>query len=207
MLDMSDMEVKSRPIFYGENKTLIMQAVKQILSVLDDDPEREGLRETPERVYKYIRECFAGMEYSNEDIACMFNKCFEDSGYKDLVVETGITVFSHCEHHLALMYDLNVSVGYIPNGKVIGLSKIARIADMCAKRLQLQERLCRDIADVLSMVLDTDDVIVTIDGKHGCMTARGAKATNAVTKTACAHGFFMSKPELRAEFYSLIGGK
>ena len=144
------------------------------------------------------------MCYTNEEIAHMFDKCFEDVKTGDLVVESNIPIHSFCEHHIMLMYDMSVAIGYIPNGKVIGLSKLARIADMVGKRLQLQERIGSDIADVLEIVLNTKDIIVVINGKHGCMTARGIKAREAVTKTATLRGRFESDSDLRSEFYSLI---
>lgn len=182
----------------------IKQAVTMILEALGDDPEREGLRETPKRVAKMYKEVFEGMCYTNEEIAKMFDKCFEDTTTGDLVVIEKIPVFSYCEHHIALMYDMNVSVGYIPNGKVIGLSKVARIADMCAKRLQLQERIGTDIYDVLRRILNTDDIIVVIEGSHSCMTARGIKKVGSKTKTACCKGIFLDNAALRQEFYNLI---
>ena len=184
----------------------IRQAVRMILEALGDDPEREGLKETPKRVAKMYKEVFEGMCYTNHEIAEMFNKCFEDTSTGDLVVIDNIPVFSYCEHHIALMYDMKVSVGYIPRGKVIGLSKVARIADMCAKRLQLQERIGTDIYNVLKEVLNTEDIIVVIEGSHSCMTARGIKKVGSKTKTACCKGLFRNNPDLRKEFYSLIGG-
>lgn len=182
----------------------VEQAVTMLLEALGDDPEREGLKETPKRVAKMYKEVFEGMCYTNHEIAEKFNKCFEDTTTGDLVVVDNIPVFSYCEHHIALMYDMKVSVGYIPNGKVIGLSKIARIADMCAKRLQLQERIGTDIYEVLKEVLDTENIIVVIEGSHSCMTARGIKKVESKTKTACCMGTFRSNPTLRQEFYSLI---
>ena len=176
-----------------------------LLEALGDDPDREGLKDTPKRVAKMYQEVFEGMCYSNEEIAEKFNKCFEDTTTGDLVVIEKIPVFSYCEHHMALMYDMNVSVGYIPNGKVIGLSKVARIADMCAKRLQLQERIGADIYEVLSIILNTEDIIVVIEGSHSCMTARGIKKVGSKTKTACCKGIFRNNPVLRQEFYNLIG--
>lgn len=182
----------------------IKKAVTMMLEALGDNPEREGLKDTPKRVAKMYKEVFEGMCYTNEEIADMFNKCFEDTTTGDLVVIDNIPVFSYCEHHMALMYDMHVSVGYIPKGKVIGLSKVARIADMCAKRLQLQERIGTDIYDVLRRVLETDDIIVVIEGSHSCMTARGIKKVGSKTKTACCKGVFMENIALRQEFYSLI---
>jgi len=182
----------------------IEQAVRMLLEALGDDPEREGLKETPKRVSKMYQEVFEGMRYTNDEIAQMFDKCFEDTTTGDLVVIEKIPVFSYCEHHMALMYDMNVSVGYIPNGKVIGLSKVARIADMCAKRLQLQERIGTDIYEVLKKVLGTEDIIVVIEGCHSCMTARGIKKVGSKTKTACCKGLFRINSDLRNEFYNLI---
>ena len=139
------------------NHEKIKEAIRTILTELGDDPDREGLKDTPDRVARMYDEIFEGMRYTNDEIAEMFNKCFEvDSN--DLVIVKDIEVFSHCEHHLALMYNMHCHVGYIPNGKVIGLSKIARICDMVSKRLQLQERICSDIAEVIQKVCDTEDV-------------------------------------------------
>ena len=115
-----------------------------------------------------------------------------------------IEVFSYCEHHLALMYNMRCHVGYIPNGKVIGLSKIARICDMVAKRLQLQERICSDIAEIMQKVCGTEDVIVIIEGEHSCMTARGIKSRSAKTRTSAIRGLFDVDHELRNEVYALL---
>ena len=183
----------------------IMKATTMLLEAIGEDPERPGLVGTPDRVARMWEEMFEGMAYSNDDIAKMFNTCFDtNEDNEDLVTIMNIPVFSTCEHHLALMYDMTVSIGYIPRkGKVIGLSKAARVAEMCAHRVQLQEKLGEDIADVMMKILDTPDVIVVIRGKHSCMTARGAKS-NAVTKTATLKGRFKTVSDLRKEFYSLL---
>lgn len=182
----------------------IEELTKEFLIALGDDPHREGLQKTPQRVAKMCNELFEGMLYTNAEIANMFDTCFEDVETGDLVVESNIPIHSFCEHHLMLMYDMSVAIGYIPNGKVIGLSKLARIADMVGKRLQLQERIGSDIADILSMILGTKDIIVVIQGKHGCMTARGIKSREAITRTATLRGRFWNDSDLRSEFYSLI---
>lgn len=182
----------------------IKDLTRQFLEALGDDPDREGLQKTPDRVARMCSEIFEGMLYSNREIAEMYDTCFEDVKTGDLVVESNIPIHSFCEHHIMLMYDMSVAIGYIPNGKVIGLSKLARISDMVSKRLQLQERIGSDIADILSMILGTNDIIVVIEGKHGCMTARGIKSREAVTKTATLRGRFESDSDLRSEFYSLI---
>lgn len=173
----------------------IKEHIKGIIVALGDDPEREGLKETPDRVARMYAEVFEGMNYTNEEIANMFDKTFEQgldtvTNSKDMVLVKDIDIFSYCEHHLALMYDMKVSVAYIPNGKVIGLSKIARIADMVGKRLQLQERIGSDIAEIMQMVTDSEDVAVYIEGCHSCMTARGIKKNNSKTITTTFRGAF-----------------
>lgn len=173
----------------------IKEHIRGILVALGDDPDREGLKDTPERVARMYEEVFDGMNYTNHEIAEMFDKTFEDkmsfeTDSKDMVIVRDIDVFSYCEHHLALMYDMKVTVAYIPKGKVIGLSKIARIADMVAKRLQLQERIGSDIAEVMQEILGSEDVAVVIEGTHSCMAARGIKKTQATTKTYTLRGAF-----------------
>lgn len=185
------------------NKKLIEKSVRNILIALGDNPDREGLLETPKRVAKMYEEVFEGMLYTNDEIAEMFDKCFEDTTMGDLVIEDDIPIFSYCEHHMALMYDVHVSVAYIPNGRVIGLSKIARIADMVGKRLQLQERIGSDIMEILQKILKTDDVAVVIKGRHSCMAARGIKKPS-ITRTCALGGKFRNNPELRQEFYANI---
>ena len=172
----------------------IEEHIRGILVALGDDPEREGLKETPKRVAKMYEEVFLGMNYSNHEIAQMFDKTFEDEieelDTSKVVVMKDIDLFSYCEHHMALMYDMKVTVAYIPKGRVIGLSKIARIADMVSKRLQLQERIGSDIADIMQMVTGAEDIAVLIEGCHSCMTARGIKKTNTKTYTQTLRGRF-----------------
>ena len=153
------------------------------------------MKETPDRVARMYEEVFEGMNYSNHEIAQMFDKTFEDKmdftdAGQDMVMVKDIEIFSYCEHHLALMYDMHVTVAYMPKGKVIGLSKIARIADMVGKRLQLQERIGADIAEILQEILGGEDVAVVIEGTHSCMTARGIKKGSASTKTYTLRGAF-----------------
>lgn len=183
----------------------IAEHIRGILEALGDDPDREGLKETPQRVAKMYAEVFAGMNYTNAEIAAMFDKTFTQSSQADdLVVVKDIDVFSYCEHHLALMYDMKVSVGYFPKGKVIGLSKIARIADMAARRLQLQERLGQDIAEILSMVTGSEDVAVVISGCHSCMTARGIQKPGTKTITETYRGRFQTDPMLQMRMEALL---
>lgn len=181
----------------------IEKAVKEIIIALGDNPEREGLIDTPKRVAKMYNEVFEGMNYTNHQIAEMFNKSFETNN-DDLVVVKDIPIFSYCEHHLALMYNMTVSVAYIPNGKVIGLSKISRIAEMVGKRLQLQERIGSDIADIMTEATGSEDVMVVVQGEHSCMTARGIKSRGSKTRTATIRGQFRDNTDLRKEAYSLM---
>lgn len=169
--------------------------IRGIIEALGDDPDREGLKDTPERVARMYAEVFEGMNYTNHEIARMFDKTFEEkmdfqTDSQDMVIVRDIDIYSYCEHHMALMYDMKVTVAYIPKGKVIGLSKIARIADMVGKRLQLQERIGSDIAEIMQEILDSEDVAVVIEGTHSCMSARGIKKTQATTKTYTLRGAF-----------------
>lgn len=178
------------------------RAAELIIEAIGEDASREGLRETPKRFAKMIMEQLEYAAVSNEEIANKFNKCFECRD-DNMVVIKDITVFSHCEHHIALMYDMSVSVGYIPKGKVIGLSKVARIAEAVCKRLQIQERIGTDIVQILKSILQTPDIIVLIEGKHSCMTARGINKPNSITRTVtCSGRFFEHSP--KAEFLAAI---
>lgn len=182
-----------------EQKSTIENAVRDILIALGDNPDREGLVETPQRVARMYDEVYEGMRYTNDEIAEKFNKCFDEAQSSDLVLMRNIEVFSHCEHHLALIYNMKVHIAYIPNGRVIGLSKLARIADLVSKRLQLQERITSDIADVLEKILNTSDIFVVVDAEHSCMTSRGINKPGTVTTTRVARGRFSNDSELRNE--------
>ena len=184
------------------DKDAIREHVRGILAALGDDPDREGLKETPDRVARMYEEVFEGMNYTNHEIAMMFNKSFKDdlcvgSDKKDIVLVRDIPIFSYCEHHIALMYDMSVSVAYIPKEKVLGLSKIARICDMASKRLQLQERIGSDIAEIMAEVTGSDSIAVKIEGCHSCMTARGIKKTAAKTLTTTFTGRFKTDASLQ----------
>ena len=173
------------------DKEAIKEHIRGILVALGDDPNREGLKETPDRVAKMYEEVFEGMNYSNHEIAQMFSKTFED----DLSVK----------HHMALMYDMKVSVAYLPKDKVLGLSKIARICDMVGKRLQLQERIGSDIAEIIMEVSGSEDVAVYIEGCHSCMSARGIKKHNAKTVTTTLRGAFDTDSTLKWHFMMQAG--
>ena len=176
----------------------IEEHIRGILIALGDDPDREGLKETPQRVARMYTEVFEGMNYSNAEIAEMFNKSFgQQSGSDDFVLVKDIEAFSYCEHHMALMYDMKISVAYIPNGRVLGLSKIARIADMACKRLQLQERIGSDIAEIMELASGSSDIAVFIEANHSCMTARGIKKPGSKTSTVTLRGRFQNDTALQ----------
>lgn len=177
----------------------IRKNVREILEAIGADPDSAGLKETPDRVARMCAEIFEGMNYTNDEIAEMYGKTFEApaEGRHDMVMVRDICIFSCCEHHLALMYDMKVSVAYIPRNRVIGLSKIARIAEMVGKRLQLQERIGTDIAEIMEKVTGSPDVAVLIRGKHSCMTMRGVKNTPSETLTTTLRGQFETDPALQ----------
>ena len=191
------------------DKEAIKKHIRGILIALGDNPDREGLKDTPDRIARMYEEVFEGMNYSNDEIAEMFSTSFRDGlsldkEKKDMVLVKDIEIFSYCEHHMALMYDMKASVAYIPNKKVLGLSKIARICDMAARRLQLQERLGSDIAQIIQKAAGTEDVAVHIQGTHSCMTARGIRKGSAETVTTTFCGCFETDSEMRTRFYTLL---
>lgn len=194
------------------DKEAIREHIRGILIALGDDPDREGLKETPDRVARMYEEVFEGMNYSNHEIAEMFNKSFQDDlsvgpDRKDIVLVRDIPIFSYCEHHIALMYDMHISVAYIPNGRVLGLSKIARSCDMAAKRLQLQERIGSDVAEIMTEAAGTADVAVIIHGTHSCMSARGIKKDAASTVTTTLRGRFETDAVLQNQLYMMLAAK
>ena len=156
------------------------EAIRTILSWMGEDPQREGLLETPKRVVKAFKEYFQGY---GADATKVLDKTFGDvEGYSDMVVQKNISVQSHCEHHMAPIIG-KAHVAYIPNERVVGLSKIARVVEIFSKRLQTQERLTVQIANTLMEALDAKGVAVTIDSTHQCMTMRGIKKEQATTVT------------------------
>lgn len=187
----------------GAQRITIERAISQIIEAIGGDIRSEGLKETPTRVASMFEEVFEGMRYTNEELAKMYSKQFEETKVTGLVLESNIPVFSYCEHHLALMYNMKVHIAYLPKGKVLGLSKLARIADMVCKRLQLQERIGADIAEVMQLAIGAEDIAVIIEGEHSCMSARGIKKS-AVTKTATLLGEFEKNSQLRQELYALL---
>ena len=201
------MEHKTRHLT-EERLANIRAAVKTILVAIGENPEREGLLETPERVARMVDEIFEGTRFSNDEIAEECGKIFPlpecSISNNSTVAVTNIDAFSYCEHHLALMYNMRVSVGYVPRDRIVGLSKIPRIVDLVTKRLQLQEKIGNDIADILSKVVKTEDVIVVITAEHSCLTSRGIKKPGTKTTTIAARGAFKTQSEKRLEFLKMI---
>ena len=174
------------------------KAVRELLLALGEDPDREGLKETPARVARAMKENFEGLWQSPEDV---LTTTF-DIGHEELVIVRDIEVFSHCEHHLTPFHGV-AHVGYIPSGKITGLSKIARLVDMYSRRPQVQERLTTQIADAMVEILKPLGVIVIIDCEHLCMSMRGVKKSNARTTTSAVRGV-LQNTATRAEAISLI---
>jgi GTP cyclohydrolase I len=162
---------------------MIENAVKSILKAIGEDPERDGLKETPQRVSGMIQECLRNVAVTNDEIARKYCKCFyEPNQNGQLVIVKDIPSYSWCEHHLALMFDMRVTVAYRPKNFVIGLSKIPRIVDAVCRRLQIQERIGNDIMEIVKKITKADDVAVIIYAKHSCVAARGIKS-DCETKT------------------------
>ena len=183
---------------------LIEESIKNILVAIGENPDREGLMETPKRVANMYKEVFEGNLYTNKEIAEMFGKTFT-SNTNDLVIIKDIPSFSYCEHHLALMYNMKVSVAYIPNGKVLGLSKIVRMIDMASKRLQIQERLTKDIAEIILLASGSNSLYVLIESDHSCITTRGIKKEGEKTITSHYTGQFKTDKSLKLEFLNSLG--
>jgi GTP cyclohydrolase I len=174
------------------------RAVKELLIAIGENPEREGLKDTPARVARAFKENFAGLWQSPEDV---LTTTF-DIGHEELVIIRDIEVFSHCEHHLTPFHGV-AHVGYIPSGKITGLSKVARLVDLFARRPQVQERLTSQIADAMVEILDAAGVIVIIDCEHLCMSMRGVRKSEARTVTSAVRGI-LRDAATRAEAISLI---
>ena len=183
------------------SKEEALAAVRTLISWAGDDPDREGLIETPDRVVRSYNEFFSGYE---ADAEAVLGKTFEDvEGYDEVVIVRNIRVESHCEHHMVPIVGV-AHVGYIPNNKVVGISKLARVVDIFGKRLQTQETMTALIADTIDKVLKPKGVAVVIDANHECMSTRGIHKTESSTITSRMLGSFRDNIETRAEFMTLI---
>ena len=185
-----------------EARTSIKQEViyDLLAEVIGQDPKREGLSETPARVVKAWEFWTSGYALKAEDIL----KVFEDGadGYNEMIVRKNIPIYSHCEHHLAAIIG-RCTIAYIPNGKIVGLSKMDRLADMFARRLQVQERMTTQIADAMYSILAPLGVGVWISARHLCVESRGVNNQDSETVTCALRGVFQDQPETRSEFLSL----
>ena len=177
-------------------------AIRTLLKWAGDDPSREGLRDTPERVARAFEDWFSGY---NEDPEEFLSRTFEEvEGYDDMVVLKDIRFESHCEHHLAPIIG-RVHIGYLPNNKVVGISKLARVVDTFARRLQVQETMNAQIAHCIQHVLEPKGVAVVIEATHQCMTTRGVHKPGVTMVTSTMSGGFRTNATTRREFLSVIG--
>ncbi len=179
----------------------IRKAVREILFAIGEDPDREGLRETPERVARMYAEVFAGLHLNP---AVHLQKMFTQK-HDEMVLVKDIEFASCCEHHL-LPFTGTAHIGYLPNGKIVGLSKLARVVDAVARRPQVQERMTEEIADLIMNELQPRGVGVIVEATHSCMTIRGVRKPGSTTVTSALRGLVKSNPSTRAEFMSLVGG-
>lgn len=178
----------------------IREAVKMIIEAIGEDPNREGLLDTPDRIARMYEEIFSGLK---EDAGVHLSKIFTVDN-SDVVIEKDIPFYSMCEHHFLPFYG-KVHIAYIPTGKVVGLSKLARTVDVFAKRPQLQERMTSDIAEALIKSLEPEGVLVIIEAEHLCMNMRGIKKQGSKTKTMAVRGSIADDKEIRKEILQLIG--
>lgn len=187
---------KPRPSF---DKERIRKAVVEILLAIGEDPEREGLRDTPQRVADMYEEIFSGLTRDPEHILAVG---FEEN-HQEMVIVKDIPFYSMCEHHL-LPFHGKVHIGYIPSGRVVGISKLARLVEVMARRPQLQERLTGQVADAIMEHVKPQGVGVVIEAEHLCMTMRGVRKPGSIVVTSANRGTFRTRQETRAEFLSLV---
>jgi GTP cyclohydrolase I len=186
------------------DETEIRSAITSIIGAIGEDPKREGLRDTPGRVAEMYAELFMGLNMDPQETLTVG---FEE-GHREMVILRDIPFYSMCEHHLLPFYGV-VHVGYLPNatGRVVGASKLARVVEIFAKRLQIQERMTTQIADAIVAGLEPDGVGVIVQAEHLCMIMRGIKKPGSAIVTSALRGAFRHKLETRAEFFSLLQGK
>ena len=181
------------------NREQIEHHIREILKLIGEDVEREGLLETPARVAKMFEEIYAGYEIDPRDV---LGVTF-DERHEELVIVRDIVYYSQCEHHMAPFFG-KAHIGYIPSGQIAGLSKLARLVEAVTRRLQVQERITSQIADILEEVLQPHGVMVVVEGEHLCMCARGVKKPGSKTVTSAVRGQFRSSAALRSEFLALL---
>jgi len=197
--DDDDLNVKLN--FNGKSFKELEQSISHILSEIGENPGREGLLKTPKRVaraYKFLTKGYG------EDVSKLLNGAVYNEHYDEMVIVKDIDFFSLCEHHMLPFYG-KCHVAYIPNGKILGLSKIPRVVEMYSRRLQVQERMTREIGDLIFKVLEPKGVAVVAEARHLCMMMRGVEKQNSVATTSCMLGRFKTDEKTRAEFLKLIG--
>ncbi|AOZ92345.1 GTP cyclohydrolase I FolE [Paenibacillus crassostreae] len=183
----------------SKNREKIEYHIEQILNLVGEDAKREGLLETPARVTRMYEEIFAGYEVDPRDV---LGVTF-DENHEELVIVKDIVYYSQCEHHMAPFFG-KIHIGYIPSGKIAGLSKFARLVEAITRRLQVQERITSQIADIINEVLQPNGVMVVVEGEHLCMCSRGVKKPGSKTVTSAVRGIFREDSASRAEFLSLV---
>ncbi|GAA3409892.1 GTP cyclohydrolase I FolE [Paenibacillus hodogayensis] len=181
------------------NRERIEEHVREILRLIGEDVEREGLLETPARVTRMYEEIFAGYSIDPREV---LGVTFDEK-HEELVIIKDIVYYSQCEHHMAPFFG-KIHVGYLPSGKIAGLSKFARLVEAVTRRLQVQERITSDIANILVEVLKPHGVMVIVEGEHLCMCSRGVKKPGSKTVTSAVRGQFATDSALRSEFLSLV---
>ncbi|MEV5029385.1 GTP cyclohydrolase I FolE [Paenibacillus sp. LPE1-1-1.1] len=181
------------------NREQIEHHIREILKLVGEDVEREGLLETPARVTRMYEEIFAGYEVDPREV---LGVTFDEQ-HEELVIVKDIVYYSQCEHHMAPFFG-KAHIGYIPSGKIAGLSKLARLVEAVTRRLQVQERITSQIADILDEELMPNGVMVVVEGEHLCMCARGVKKPGSKTVTSAVRGEFRSNSALRSEFLTLL---
>lgn len=191
--------VEYRNARVAENREQIEKHVREILRLIGEDVDREGLLDTPARVTRMYEEIFSGYDADPRDV---LGVTFDEQ-HEELVIIKDIIYYSQCEHHMAPFFG-KVHVGYLPSGKVAGLSKFARLVDVITRKLQVQERITSEIADILDEVLKPHGVMVVVEGEHMCMCSRGVKKYGSETITSAVRGSFRTDSTLRSEFLSLI---
>ncbi|BBI35760.1 GTP cyclohydrolase I FolE [Cohnella abietis] len=183
----------------SQNREQVEHHIREILKLIGEDVEREGLIETPARVTRMYEEIFAGYAVDPRDV---LGVTFDEK-HEELVIVKDIVYYSQCEHHMAPFFG-KAHIGYIPSGKIAGLSKLARLVEAVSRRLQVQERITSQIADILDEVLVPHGVMVVVEGEHLCMCSRGVKKPGSKTITSAVRGQFRQSAALRAEFLELL---
>jgi GTP cyclohydrolase I len=191
-----------KPVASGVDQPRIARAVREILAAVGEDPDREGLNETPDRVARMYAELFAGL---HEDPRVHLQKFFTEK-YDEIVLVRDISFNSMCEHHM-LPFMGKAHIGYLPAGRVVGLSKLARVVESVARRPQVQERMTETIADLLEQELNVKAVAVVIEASHSCMTIRGVRKPDSQCVTSAMRGLFRSNVSSRSEIMTLIYGR